>query len=509
MDFGEKIAMDSGENIEETTTAVDRISQLSDDLLLHILSLMPTEAALVTSALSKRWRYLWKSLDSFSFSTFGNYEWYVSYVDYVLGHSVSPKIKKFQLDSNEPDAYKSDMDRWLSFAIEKKVENLKIQSVSEEEVYALPECLYTCSSLITLVLGFCSFDANVAVAWKSLKSIKLKWMVLSNDHIVNLLSGCPVLETMELSRFKGFSRLEIRSSKLKRLNLIAYNDDELDHSLEIVAPYLQHLEICESLYGFKCRLIDVSSLVNAKLTFEIACIKDIQYLLDEEIDDDEDSCRGYHQGFMILVWDYLQKLSSASKITVGTWFIEVLCMLQFKGVRIPELKCKYLTLELHKKELSVFGAAGLLRASPHVECLNIDIRAMHADMYLSLIVFCFQPDATFCCFGLQDLVKENNINLQRWISIFVLPNLKNVKIAISSRICLINHLNWSYAKNLFELSEFLLKNALVLEKFVIISKRRRCEKCSMNCAYKYLFPLAEKLLGSPRLSTNSVITFRE
>ncbi|WMV20309.1 hypothetical protein MTR67_013694 [Solanum verrucosum] len=184
-------------------------------------------------------------------------------------------------------------------------------------------------------------------------------------------------------------------------------------------------------------------------------------------------------------------------------------MLQFKGVRIPELKCKYLTLELHKKELSVFGAAGLLRASPHVECLNIDIRAMHAAMYLSLIVFCFQPDATFCCFGLQDLVKENNINLQRWISIFVLPNLKNVKIVISSRICLINHLNWSYAKNLFELSEFLLKNALVLEKFVIISKRRRCEKCSMNCAYKYLFPLAEKLLGSPRLSTNSVIIFRE
>ncbi|KAK4734378.1 hypothetical protein R3W88_008639 [Solanum pinnatisectum] len=388
------------------------------------------------------------------------------------------------------------MDRWLSFAIEKKVENLKIQSVSIEEVYALPECLYTCSLLITLVLGFCSFDANVAVAWKSLKSIKLKWMVLSNDHIVNLLSGCPVLETMELSRFKGFSRLEIRSSKLKRLNLIAYNDDELDRSLEIVAPYLQHLEICESLYGLKCKLVDVSSLVNAKLTFEITCIKDIQYLLDEEIDDDEDSCRGYLQGFMILVWDYLQKLSSASKITVRTWFIEVLCMLQFKGVGIPELKCKYLTLKLNKKELSVFGAAGLLRASPHVECLNIDIRAMH-------------PDATFCCFGLQDLVKGNNINLQRWISIFVLPNLKNVKIAVSSRICLINHLNWSYAKNLFELSELLLKNALVLEKFVIISKRRRCEKCSMNCAYKYLFPLAEKLLGSPRLSTNSVIIFRE
>ncbi|MCD9643497.1 hypothetical protein HAX54_031062 [Datura stramonium] len=452
----QKSTMDSGE------TAVDRISQLPDCLLLQILSLMPTDETLVTSALSKRWRYLWNSLDTFSFSIFDYHEGYVSYVDYVLAHSVSPKIKKFQLDSHEPGAYQSHIDRWFSFAVEKKVENVELRSNSDEEVCALPECLYTCSSLITLVLGFCYFDANVFIAWKSLKSIKLKWMVLSDDHIVNLLRGCPALETMELSNFKGFSRLEIRSSKLKRLNLIEYNDEEIDHSLEIVAPYLQHLEISKSLYGLKCRLVDVSSLVNAKLTFNITCIKEIKYLLDDEVDDEEDSCRDYHQGFMILVQDYLQKLSCASKITIGTWFTEVLCMLQFKGVPIPELKCKYLTLELHTKKFSAYGAAGLLRASPDIETFNIDIAAMH-------------PVANFCCFGSQDLAKGDNIELQSWISGFAFPNLKNVKIAISSRsrICLMDHLKWSYVKTLFKLSEFLLKNASVLEKFVIISKRRQ------------------------------------
>jgi len=68
-------------------------------------------------------------------------------------------------------------------------------------------------------------------------------MMLSKDHIVNLLLGCSSLETMESSHFKDFSRFEITSSKLKR-NLISYNDDEeIVHSVEIIACYLHYLEI--------------------------------------------------------------------------------------------------------------------------------------------------------------------------------------------------------------------------------------------------------------------------
>ncbi|XP_059281199.1 F-box/LRR-repeat protein At3g26922-like [Lycium ferocissimum] len=317
--------MDSGEKrVEETR--VDRISELPDSLLLHILSLMPTDETLVTNALSKRWRYLWHSLDTFSFSTEDYCEEYVSYVDYVLGHSVSSKIKTFELDSHESDAYKSDINRWLSFAVEKKVENVTLRSYSTDHVCAaLPECLYTCSSLITLVLEkFFHYDAHVPIAWKSLKSIKLEFGMLSDDHIVNLLSGCPALESMELSIFMGFNRLEIRTSKLKILNLHTYYDDGgIDHSLEIVAPYLQHLEISGDLSDLKCRLVDVSSVVNAKLSFNITCIKDFEDNDQDSDDEEEDSRRDYHQDFEILVQDYLQKLSCASEITIGTWFIEV------------------------------------------------------------------------------------------------------------------------------------------------------------------------------------------
>lgn len=59
----------------------------------------------------------------------------------------------------------------------------------------------------------------MVIAWKSLKSITLEHTVLHDDHIVILLFGCPALETMELDTVEGFRRLEIKSLKLKRLNI--------------------------------------------------------------------------------------------------------------------------------------------------------------------------------------------------------------------------------------------------------------------------------------------------
>lgn len=52
---------------------------------------------------------------------------------------------------------------------------------------------------------------------------------------------------------------------------------------------------------------------------------------------------------------------------------QVLCMLLFKGTVLPEMKCKYLTLELHVKRFNLYGVAGILRASSHVETLNINL----------------------------------------------------------------------------------------------------------------------------------------
>ncbi|KAH0645678.1 hypothetical protein KY284_033562 [Solanum tuberosum] len=77
------------------------------------------------------------------------------------------------------------------------------------------------------------------------------------------------------------------------------------------------------------------------------------------------SCHDYHQSFSVLARDYLQKLSCATELTIGSWFTE------FNGLLVPELKCKYLSLELCIENFDLNGVAGLLGALPHVETLNI------------------------------------------------------------------------------------------------------------------------------------------
>uniref|UniRef100_M1CNT0 Katanin p60 ATPase-containing subunit n=1 Tax=Solanum tuberosum TaxID=4113 RepID=M1CNT0_SOLTU len=103
------------------------------------------------------------------------------------------------------------------------------------------------------------------------------------------------------------------------------------------------------------------------------------------------------------------------------------------------------------------------------------------------------------------LVKGDSIGLQSYISNSVFPNLKNVKIVISSGMCMKEHLKWEYIKKLFKLSDFLLENVVVLEKFVIISNRRRCEICGIKCVSRLSWRLANKL----RSSADSVIIFQD
>lgn len=67
-------------------------------------------------------------------------------------------------------------------------------------------------------------------------------------------------------------------------------------------------------------------------------------------------------------------------------------MLQFKGLPVLELKCKYLTLELNMKNFDLYGATGLLGALPHVETLNIEMIENHVtsrNFFMSFYIYSF------------------------------------------------------------------------------------------------------------------------
>ena len=56
--------------------AKDRISEFPEELLLQILSLLPTKTVIITCVLSKRWRFLWKMVQKLNFESdnVGNFQ---------------------------------------------------------------------------------------------------------------------------------------------------------------------------------------------------------------------------------------------------------------------------------------------------------------------------------------------------------------------------------------------------------------------------------------------------
>ncbi|XP_049394887.1 putative F-box/LRR-repeat protein At5g02930 [Solanum stenotomum] len=370
--------------------------------------------------------------------------------------------------SNRPE-YETLISRCFSFAVERQVENVVLSFLfgfGYGYKCTLLESLCTCSSLITLDVQNCGFN-NVVISWNSLKSIKLGYLRLTDDDMVKLLSGCPALETMELYSFIGFHRLEINSLKLKTLKLKDYvrvggNGDDL----EILSPYIQNLEI--SGEDLECRLVDVSSVVNAKLIYSFLCIKGIPSIYVK------DCCHEYRQVVYTLVQDNLQKLCYATDLTIGTWF--------------TKFRWDYCT-------------SWSFESLATRETISIELEYTLIDDFLV-------NDNSCCNLELLDLAKEDNMDLLSWVSSVEFHNLKKVKIVISSDACWKDHVKTCFEK-VSKLAEFLLLNAPIFENFVIISKRRRCETCSMNCLSQHLSLLADKLLGCPRLSTNAAINFQE
>ncbi|KAH0681371.1 hypothetical protein KY284_022456 [Solanum tuberosum] len=452
---------------------LDRISELPDVLLIQILSFA-----------DRRCRHIMCSLKEVA--NYNKLENFISFVDNVLTHSTCSKIKKFKLDFHHTDwKFHSEISQWLNFAVENKVEDVALDAglcfypSADDLAYELPLTMYTCSPLITMYLSHWVFDKGLNIDWNSLKSLTLDSIELEADDIVILLSSCPALETLELSF-------------CKRLTL-TYPSEPLNgeyDSLEIFAPHLKHLDISGELGDFKCMLVNISSLVIARLAFSICCITD--YWNKEDIK--EDSCRDYHQVIRNLILDYLQKLSYATELIIGCWFAEVVFMMKVEGVMLPELRCKCLTLELRVSEYNLYGIASLLQTSPLLESLNINIT----------YEYCDPP----CQLEQSYFAEVDNINLPSWIPNTVFPNLKNVKIVGCGTRCLKRWSKEGFCK-LFELSYFLLKNAVALQKLVIVAKRRKCSTCSENCVSRHLSQLAKKLLDSPRLSTNFVIMYQE
>ncbi|MED6190293.1 hypothetical protein PIB30_104434 [Stylosanthes scabra] len=197
-----------------TSTTMNMISNLPDDILLHILSFLPTRTSIATSFLSRRC-HLWKEvkvldiedLSFCSLSVSGNEarKRFYAFVSGVLSRHKAHRVLRYRL-SGMVFSWKS-VEHWIEFTITPHLEDLCLSLNSSLQINRRFFCcfsIFTCNSLVSLVL-----EGTLALHYyfpivnlPSLKNLKLNVYSVDLDKI---LSGCPVLETLNVSSRRIFS----------------------------------------------------------------------------------------------------------------------------------------------------------------------------------------------------------------------------------------------------------------------------------------------------------------
>ncbi|XP_010324473.1 F-box protein At5g03100-like [Solanum lycopersicum] len=353
----------------------DRLSDLSEPIQLHILSMLPNCKQVVqTSVLSSQWRSHWKSVPaSLNFDSTDDEDLpgFACTVNREIHYWRSCyKIKSFSVcpPTYDGSILDSDLYFWLYFATYiAKVEDFTLRFCDTgfpEAVYDFPEFAYTNTVLRNLVLQNCELKPFGNVKWSNLVSLSIGDAEIKEDVMEKILSGSPNLECLELDKVLGIRHLKISSVKLRKLIVtiyerLKYDNEHYDefYSIEIDAPYIRHLE----LWGSCCnemhfQLRNVTSLVTAVLSLTV----DFSGVEDSS----EKECR-YLQ-------ELLRHVAHVKDLELGPWCIKCLSILELKGWPVPPSSWKYLKLNAALEQLDSLGISSFLLSSSGLETWVID-----------------------------------------------------------------------------------------------------------------------------------------
>ncbi|CAN7051232.1 unnamed protein product [Brassica rapa subsp. trilocularis] len=262
-DSGERNRSQRKLKLETSSTgdSGDFISSMPDEILHHIISFNTTKLAVKTSVLSRRWRHVWCETSCLSFR---GLESTARGINQTLISYRSLKLTSFRLDN----AYYATAAREINpsmiplstcsfyFFLFKKVATIFFFASSFSNSwtgsdYTCPHLFFFSSSLEQLDLKFALIPICTTVSWKILRNLTLK-------STANILSGCPILETLELIYCHGLPpRLDLsKSLNLRRLEIKW--TCQSSYPVEIIAPHIHYLKL--STYKEPCTLVYVSSV---------------------------------------------------------------------------------------------------------------------------------------------------------------------------------------------------------------------------------------------------------
>ncbi|CAI9114688.1 OLC1v1015467C1 [Oldenlandia corymbosa var. corymbosa] len=269
---------------------VDRISQLPNEILVDILSLLTLEDAAKTSVLSKRWIDLWLNVDKLDFDSkklwkglededapdylrfyASNSRKYVEWVNKVVQSHKATTLDAFRIRFDLTSSFKTDIDNWVHFAYARRVHMLDLDfsgydGVGYCIVYNFPNDLLGLSFVNSSAPPLSNSYGNdinsgaTSFGFKSLRTLAFNSVGMSGEVLEFFLHNCPFLESL---------RVEL-SDKLENFRVCG------------PSLALKHLEIMDC---FHCSItVCNTNIVSLKTTQGQALVlQNVPMLVDVEI----------------------------------------------------------------------------------------------------------------------------------------------------------------------------------------------------------------------------------
>ncbi|CAN6909630.1 unnamed protein product [Brassica oleracea] len=240
----------------------DRISELPDPLLTQILSNLPIIDSVKTSALSKRWESLWLNVSTLDLNdrdvTPPYKKLFASFIDSFLEHNFESRLQKLKIKYDECNVNLFLISEWITTAVDLRgIQHLDVEI--QNPMYVIdftPASVYKSRTLVSLKLRHVRvrnlFEVDV-VSLPCLKILCLENVCYGKEgalSVEKLISGCPVLEDLDLVRKCNdlVKTLRVRSQSLKmfRLDFRSGMGGGDEYEVEVDAPGLEYMSFKDS-----------------------------------------------------------------------------------------------------------------------------------------------------------------------------------------------------------------------------------------------------------------------
>ncbi|XP_066342650.1 putative FBD-associated F-box protein At5g56820 [Miscanthus floridulus] len=254
----------SRENCEQPAAKVgseDRLGSLPDDALLHVLSLLPSEDAVRTCVLARRWRHLWRFTAALRIARDDDKRWNVRWLHRFVTNFLRLRDSLSPLDVCDifccPFVLYQGGHAAQAFCF-KVAEEWVRRVVSEYRARVLNVWIYTPEDMLE--------PADAPLVSQHLTRVELGEVELPSGILD--LSGCPALEHLELisCRIQG-ERMLFPSVKHLRITNSSFC---IIPRSSISAPSLVSLQLSDN-WGFTPVLESMPSLAKAFVRFDDEC----------------------------------------------------------------------------------------------------------------------------------------------------------------------------------------------------------------------------------------------